>query len=98
MFRAVQGSLPVTRVATAQAKKNETFELIQDANDCGLILDPAENILENPSAIFPECGSVDEEKMRVAVHSIGVVKAIKVVTLQEVGHIVFLQKLLMGLA
>lgn len=66
------------RVTTVQVKKNETYELIQDENDCGLIPDPAKNHLEDPSAIFADCGSVEEEKMmQVGVHSIGVVKLSK---------------------
>ena len=59
MVRVVQGSVPLTRVATVQAKKNETFRLIQDDNDCGLIPNPTENNLEDPSAMFADCGSVD---------------------------------------
>lgn len=77
MVRVVPRSVPVAQVTIVQAKKNETFELIQDDNDCGLIPDPAENTLEDPSAIFADCGSVEEEKMQVGVHSIGVVKLSK---------------------
>ena len=74
MVRVVPGSVPVARVTIVQAKKNE---LIRDDNDCGLIPDPAGNTLEDPSAIFADCGSVEEEKMQVGVHSIGVVKLSK---------------------
>ena len=59
-------SVPVTRVTT-----------VEWDNDCGLIPASAKNILEDPSAIFADCGSVEEEKMQVGVHLIGVVKLSK---------------------
>lgn len=77
MVRVVQGSVPFTRVVAVQAKKNETFRLIQDDNDCGLIPNPAMNILVDPSTMFADCGSVDEEKLLVGVHSIGVINLSK---------------------
>ena len=72
--RVVQESVPIARVGTVQAKKNEALEMIQDDNDCGLNPDLSENILEDLSAMFADCGSVDEEIMQAGVRSIGVVK------------------------
>lgn len=57
-----------------KAKKNETPELIQGDNDCGLIPGLAENILKYPSALFADCGSVDENKTQLEVHSVGAAK------------------------
>lgn len=68
--RAVQGRVPVARVDTVQAEKNETFELVPNDNDCGLSPKPLENIFEDLSALFTECGSVEEETVQVGVHSI----------------------------
>lgn len=75
--RAVQGRVPVARVDTVQAEKNETFELVPNDNDCGLSPKPLENIFEDLSALFTECGSVEEETMQVGVHSISAVRIVE---------------------
>ena len=73
-IRVVQGSVPVARIGTVQAKRMDSLELIQGDNDCGLNPDPAENILEDLNTLFADCGSVNEEMMQVGVCSIGSVK------------------------
>lgn len=75
--RAVQGRVPVARVDTVQAEKNETFELVPNDNDCGLSPKPLENIFEDLIALFTECGSVEEETVQVGVHSINAVRIVE---------------------
>lgn len=61
-MRAVEGSASIARIGTVQAKKNETPELIESDDDCNLVLNHAKDILKDPSALFADSGSVDEDK------------------------------------
>lgn len=42
-------------------------------NDCGLSPETLENIFKDLSALFTDCGSVEEEMVQIGVHSISVV-------------------------